>query len=220
MSEEGERSSMGIPRLASRFCRAQIDPSGHATWDSVPLSWGSESRRNGGRPVTYVEKFLYQTPSPWRSSTSWLGWWSQMRRKGLPTSRRSRAWWVSWLDSECGNQLQLSRDGGSSCIAPLAGDLACSCGAQTVLPKWLPIGGARGKPWDRGSDQAGCSPLGPQEIVGVGGVSSPTMWSGPMDFVSWQLVGAEAWRLTSTCIPSSTSINTFPFGWGQRLSFV
>ena len=97
---------------------------------------------------------------------------------------------------------------------------SCSCGAQTVLPKWLPIGGARGKPWDRGSDQAGCSPLGPQEIVGVGGVSSPTMWSGPMDFVSWRLVGAEAWRLTSTCIPSSTSINTFPFGWGQRLSFV
>ena len=120
MSEEGERSSMGIPRLASRFCRAQIDPSGHATWDSVPLSWGSESRRNGGRPVTYVEKFLYQTPSPrrrcrkvnGRSSTCWLGWWSQMRRKGLPTSRRSRAWWVLWLDSECGNQLQLSRDGG------------------------------------------------------------------------------------------------------------
>ena len=102
-----------------------------------------------------------------------------MRRKGLPTSRRSRAWWVSWLDSECGNQLQLSRDGGSSCIAPLAGDLACSCGAQTVLPKWLPIGGARGKPWDRGSDQAGCSPLGPQEIVGVGGASSPTMCHPP-----------------------------------------
>ena len=137
MSEEGERSSMGIPRLASRFCRAQIDPSGHATWDSVPLSWGSESRRNGGRPVTYVEKFLYQTPSPWRSSTSWLGWWSQMRRKGLPTSRRSRAWWVSWLDSECGNQLQLSRDGGSSCIAPLAGDLAA------VVPKLCCLNGSR-----------------------------------------------------------------------------
>ena len=32
----------------------------------------------------------------------------------------------------------------------------------------------RGKPWDRGSDQTGCSALGPQEIVGVGGASSPT----------------------------------------------